>query len=107
MKNNQPVRLVIKINSSAVPNACPLCDKQTNPNLGCELFVDGTDQIVCFDCALLTEPLLASMVNMADAARFFARYEEENNSIWETVRRREARQSKGALVTFPQHKKTA
>jgi hypothetical protein len=103
MSNNKqnPVRFAIRINDNPVPNDCPICDKQTNPNIGAEIFVDGTEQIVCFDCALLNCPLLASIINLADAARFFAQYEEENNSIWEAVRAAEDKKNKGGLLRFP------
>jgi hypothetical protein len=106
MKNNQqPVCLVIKLNENPTPNDCPLCSAKTNPNIGAQLFLDNTEQTVCFDCGLLYSPILASLVNMADAARFFIEYEQNFGQEWEKERRATARKSTGALVTFPQERR--
>jgi hypothetical protein len=103
-KNNQPLRFAIRINENPLPNECPLCTGKTNPNIGAELFLDGTDQIVCFDCGLLHSPLLAALVNMADGARFFVRYEDEFSEEWETRRLAAEKNNKGGLLRFPERR---
>lgn len=67
MKNN----LIIKLNENPLPNPCPLCGEQTNPNIGAELFLVETDTIVCLDCASEHAPVLAVLISFNDFSRLF------------------------------------
>lgn len=63
--------LTIKLNSNPLPNDCPLCGEQTNPNIGAEIFLAETETIVCIECAGKHSPVLACLVTFNDLARQF------------------------------------
>lgn len=63
-------KIIIKTNNNPMPNNCPLCNRQTNPNIGAELFLENTDQIVCLGCATKQAPILACFIAFADYSRF-------------------------------------
>ena len=67
--------LIIKLNTNPLPNDCPLCGNQTNPNIGAEIFLAGTENVVCFDCAEIHSPLLASLIVFAEMSRSFQQIE--------------------------------
>ena len=68
---SSPATLIIKLNENPMPNDCPLCGEQTNPNIGAELFLAGTESIVCIDCGSKHAPLLACPITFADMSRWF------------------------------------
>lgn len=78
-KNN----LIIKLNDNPIPNDCPICGQQTNPNIGAEIFLENTDKVVCFDCAEQRTPILASLLTFADLARIFHVAEDSFGKKWE------------------------
>ncbi len=63
--------LTIKLNTNPLPNDCPLCGLETNPNIGAELFLDQTEKIVCIECAGKHSPILAVLATFADMSRWF------------------------------------
>ena len=65
------MNLSIKLNQNPAPNDCPLCGKETNPNIGAEIFLADTDEVVCFDCAEVHAPVLANLIAFADLSRIF------------------------------------
>ena len=75
-------KLIIKLNDNPIPNLCPLCDTETNPNIGAELFLIDTDNVVCFDCAEQHAPVLAALVTFADLARLFQVSESNYGERW-------------------------
>lgn len=68
---NQKPDLIIRLNTNPIHNFCPLCGVQVNPNIGAELFLAESDNIVCLDCGMLHAPILATLVNFADFSRLF------------------------------------
>jgi hypothetical protein len=66
---NNPATLIIKLNKNINPNDCPLCGEITNPNIGAELFLAGSETIVCLDCAMKHAPILACLLTFADISR--------------------------------------
>ncbi len=81
-KLSKSADLIIKLNENPMPNDCPLCDNQTNPNIGAEIFLDGTDKVVCFDCAEYHAPLLAGLITFADLSRIFQTSENNFGEKW-------------------------
>jgi hypothetical protein len=49
MKDQPPI-LAIKLNSVAVNDPCAICGDRTDPELGPELFLEGTWALVCYEC---------------------------------------------------------
>lgn len=68
---SKTANLIIKLNQNPIPNDCPLCGQLTNPNIGAELFLADSDQIVCFDCGGNFSPVLACLITFANIARDF------------------------------------
>jgi hypothetical protein len=77
MKNLTKPVLVIKLNANAIPTDCPLCGNPTNPNIGAELMIEGTTEIVCRSCAYEITPNLVALINFSGAARFFTNSEDD------------------------------
>lgn len=75
--------LVIRLNENPISNVCPLCDTETNPNIGAELFLADTEQIVCLECGSKHAPILAGLLTFADLSRLFQTAEEMFGSTWE------------------------
>ena len=76
MKNNTTnqntfPKLAIKLNTR-VGNDCPLCNGQTNANIGVEIVCDETNIPVCRECAITHAVDLAYLLNLADSARLLA-----------------------------------
>jgi hypothetical protein len=42
--------LVIKLNNAATNVPCALCGARTDPQVGPELFLEGTNELVCHVC---------------------------------------------------------
>jgi hypothetical protein len=55
-KQQQTPRVEIKHNASKAQAPCGLCGKKTDPTTGLEVFLDGTDKLVCRDCAKRIDP---------------------------------------------------
>lgn len=75
--------LFIKLNDNPIPNLCPLCQTETNPNIGAEIFLENTDKVVCFDCAERHAPILAGLITFADLSRLFQTAESNFGEKWE------------------------
>lgn len=56
--NEDTPRLVIKSNNTATNDPCALCGQRTAPDIGPELFLDGTWSLVCYDCGMKYDPQL-------------------------------------------------
>ena len=68
--------LIVRRNPSTVEGCCPICGERNSPSIPYDIYVDGskgTDDPVCFRCALKTDPLLI----MAVCAMEFWFQEEE------------------------------
>lgn len=67
---------------------CPLCNGQTNANIGVEIVEDETNIPVCRECAITHAVDLAYLLSLADVARLLAVSERdfgvkfENNFSW-------------------------
>ena len=79
VKNKQA--FLIQINSNPIPNNCPLCGNETNPNIGAELFLD--DLVVCRPCGERHSENLASLLTLADASRLFSTSESNYGLLWQ------------------------
>ena len=75
--------LVIKINDNPIPNLCPFCNTETNPNIGAEIFVAGTNNVVCLECAEKHAPILAGLITFAEVSRLFQTAENAFGEKWE------------------------
>ena len=82
---NKSADLIIKLNDNPIPNLCPLCDRETNPNIGAEIFLAETDKIVCFDCAEIHSPILAGLITFGDLSRIFQISENRFAEKWENA----------------------
>lgn len=80
MKDN--TNLIIKLNQNPLPNLCPLCGKETSPNIGAEIFLIDTDKVVCFECAEYHAPILAGLITFADLSRLFQTSEDSFGLKW-------------------------
>ncbi|MDQ4119877.1 MAG: hypothetical protein M3209_00235 [Acidobacteriota bacterium] len=69
--------LVIKLNDNAFPSDCSLCGNPTNPNIGAELMIEGTNDIVCRSCGYSIAPHLVALLNLGESARFFTNSEND------------------------------
>jgi hypothetical protein len=77
MKKLTKPSLVIKLNANAIPTNCPLCGNPTNPNIGAELMIEGTTEIVCRSCGYEHAPHLIAILNLGESARFFTNSEDD------------------------------
>jgi hypothetical protein len=59
---NQPPTLAIKLNNCASNDPCELCGFRTDPEVGPELFLEGTWALVCYDCGEKYAPALVEML---------------------------------------------
>lgn len=69
------MELIIKLNENPTPNNCPLCGNETNPNIGAEIFLTETDEVVCLDCVALHSPIIACLATFNDMSRGFQEIE--------------------------------
>ena len=65
----EKVTLAIKLNNTASNDPCALCGTRTDPDVGPELFLDGTWELVCYECGKQHAPQL---VNLLVGARYVA-----------------------------------
>jgi hypothetical protein len=59
---DQPSRLAIKLNNCASNDPCALCGFRTDPEVGPELFLEGTWALVCYECGDKHAPALVDML---------------------------------------------
>lgn len=76
--------LIIKLNTNLVPNDCPFCRKETNPNLGADIFLAGTNTVVCYECACKQSPILAGLITFSDISRLYLQAENNFGEQWES-----------------------
>ena len=51
--------IVIKLNNAATNDPCAICGKRTDPQVGPELFLEGTWSPVCHECGMkYAQPLV-------------------------------------------------
>jgi hypothetical protein len=60
------VRLVLKYNNAAVNGGCPLCGNRTDPGIPFAIFLEGTWDDVCDQCAMQHAPWLVLLIQMWD-----------------------------------------
>ncbi len=88
-------RLCIKTNNTITNDPCALCGSRCDPT-GMDLFIEGTDALVCDFCGWEFEPQLMWLLRLADTAGAFT---DPDNAIppaeisTELNRRREAREN--------------
>lgn len=56
------MRLAIKFNNAATNDPCAICGIRTDPEVGPELFLDGTFELVCYDCGRTHSPELVAAI---------------------------------------------
>lgn len=59
--------LCIKYNNAATNDPCALCGARTDPQVGLEVFVEGTWSLVCDGCTERLAPELAEAMREARA----------------------------------------
>jgi len=69
-------KLAIKLNTR-VGQDCPLCNGETNANIGVEIVCDESNLPVCRECAITHAVDLAYLLSLADAARLLAVSEQD------------------------------
>jgi hypothetical protein len=77
MRNLTKPSLVIKLNQNAIQTPCPLCGNPTNPNIGAELMIENTGDVVCRSCGYEQVPHLIAILNLGESARFFTNSEDD------------------------------
>jgi hypothetical protein len=55
-------KICIKISDSEADGLCALCGCSVERDIGPNLYLDGTDKLVCPDCVGEAEPLLERMI---------------------------------------------
>src|SRR5918994_1391770 len=61
MKDEAPT-LAIKLNNCASKDPCVLCGKRTDPEVGPELFLEGTWALICYECGDKHAPELVKLI---------------------------------------------
>jgi len=61
MTDNKP-QLAIYDNNCATNDPCAICGQRTDPEVGPELFLAGTWQLVCYDCGRQYDPELMAQL---------------------------------------------
>lgn len=69
MKDKTPT-LAIKLNNCASNDPCMLCGKRTDPEVGPELFSEGTWALVCYECGDKYAPALVDMLFYTRHAKY-------------------------------------
>jgi hypothetical protein len=59
---DQPPALAIKLNNCASNDPCALCGFRTDPEVGPELFLEGTWALVCYGCGEKYAPSLVELL---------------------------------------------
>jgi hypothetical protein len=65
-------KLCIKMNNCASNDPCGICGERTEPEIGSEVFLEGTNTLVCWRCANIHNPELVK--SMADAAQSIMKF---------------------------------
>lgn len=81
--NQKTINLAIKLNLNAESLSCPLCNKQTNPNVGAELTLAENSTAVCRDCGNDYAPVLTALLELSEAATNFFLVENEFGNRWQ------------------------
>lgn len=76
------MHLAIKMNDSIAPSLCPLCGRETNPNIGPELTLAVNTQVVCHDCGRDQAPALVTMLELASIAEDLSLYVRDYGERW-------------------------
>ena len=64
--------LCIKWNNAATNDPCAVCGRRTDPQVGAELFIEGTWELVCTDCGEKYAPKLVELRQLVQThKRFF------------------------------------
>jgi hypothetical protein len=69
MKDEAP-RLAIKLNNCASNDPCELCGFRTDPEVGPELFLEGTWALVCYECGNKHAPALVDLLFYTRHAKY-------------------------------------
>jgi hypothetical protein len=62
----EQVRLCLKWNNTAVGGPCPVCGERDKPDIGMTVFLEGTGEPVCDECARRLNPVLLVARNAAN-----------------------------------------
>jgi hypothetical protein len=66
----RPPRLAIKLNNCVSKDPCALCGFHTDPEVGPELFLEGTWALVCYDCGNKHAPALVDLLFYTRQAKY-------------------------------------
>ena len=61
---DQGYNLVIGLNNTATNDPCAICGNRTDPEVGPELFLFGTEALVCYDCGRKHAPALVDLLKL-------------------------------------------
>ena len=61
---DQGYNLVVGLNNTATNDPCAICGNRTDPEVGPELFLQGTEALVCYDCGRKHAPALAALLDL-------------------------------------------
>jgi len=61
-EQQQPPALAIKLNYRATNDPCAVCEEWTDSECGPELFLEGTDGLVCYECGRKYAPELVDIL---------------------------------------------
>lgn len=76
------LNLIIKLNQNPMPDNCPFCGVEITPNIGAELFLTETENIVCLDCGMIHAPVLTTLLAFGDYSRLF---DESGESVGKRI----------------------
>ena len=76
MKDEAP-RLAVKLNNCASNDPCAICNDRTDPEVGPELFLDGTWELVCYRCGGEYAPHLVDILLFTRDAKYKRAEERE------------------------------
>ena len=63
------IKLAIKLNNCATNDPCAICGDRTDPEIGPELFLADTWDVVCHACGMQHEIELVHIIEMVRLAR--------------------------------------
>lgn len=66
------MELAVKLNHEAINYVCAICGDERSSAHNLELFTADTWELVCFECGREHAPLLATLIDLANAAESFA-----------------------------------
>jgi hypothetical protein len=67
---DQPPTLAIKRNNCASNDPCAICGDRTEPDVGPELFLEGTWELICYECGGEYAPELVDMLFYTRNAKY-------------------------------------